>query len=134
MNHYSHGAQVGWLFSTVLGIKPDFDKIDFNHFYLEPKPGGGLTFAKGAYHSLHGKIYSEWVQDPEKSSLVKYVFEIPPNSTATIKLRGVKIAQIEEKRSILQKIAGISDIRQDDDLLTFKAIPGKYSLDIKKNA
>lgn len=133
MNHYSYGAQVGWLFSTVLGIKPDFDKADFKHFYLEPKSGGGLTYAKGAYHSLNGKIYSEWIQDSEKNNLIKYNFEIPPNTTATIKLHGVKSAQIKEKGINLQKILGISGISQDGDLLTFKAIPGKYFLDISKS-
>ncbi|MFW9995621.1 MAG: family 78 glycoside hydrolase catalytic domain, partial [Candidatus Odinarchaeota archaeon] len=51
LNHYSYGAIVGWLFKTVVGIKPDLSVPGYKHFYLEPRSGGDLTKAAGFFDS-----------------------------------------------------------------------------------
>ncbi|MFX1323933.1 MAG: family 78 glycoside hydrolase catalytic domain [Promethearchaeota archaeon] len=129
MNHYSYGAQVYWLFSSVLGIKYDPKVAGFKHYYLEPKPGGGLTYAKGSYQSIHGNIYSEWIWDSTGEEIVKYVCKVPPNTNATVKLPVTRSTIIKENGINIQNISGISDIVQEDNTISFKATPGTYILD-----
>ena len=55
------------------------------HFFLEPKVGGGLTYAKGSYDSVYGTIESSWEVTEEGT---KFYFVIPANTTATVTLPG----------------------------------------------
>ena len=77
--HYSPGAVCQWLFDTAAGIRVEGE----NHFVLAPVPGGSLTWAKSSYHSIYGKVKSQWVKDGEQ---ICCTFEIPANTTAEIVL------------------------------------------------
>jgi alpha-L-rhamnosidase len=82
-NHYSLGAVGEWFYSVILGINFDEAKPAMEHIIIRPRPGGTLTWAKGSYTSIRGKIVSEWKK--QKNSLTLRI-EIPPNTTATIYL------------------------------------------------
>jgi len=81
-NHWAFGAITEWLVGTVLGIQP-LGNDGFRTFRIRPRPGGGLTWAKGSYHSLRGKITVSW-----KLSDDRWVCHttVPPNTEATITL------------------------------------------------
>lgn len=79
LNHYSKGAMVEWLMADMCGINVKGE----NHFLLKPVIGGHVTNASASYKSVYGLIKSEWVRDEEN---IRYVFEIPANTTATIRL------------------------------------------------
>lgn len=80
-NHYSPGAVCQWLFDTCAGIRVDGE----NHFTIAPVPGGTLTYAKGSYQSIYGKVESCWEKAAEGT---KFVVTIPANTTAEIRLPG----------------------------------------------
>lgn len=86
-NHYAYGAVGEWFFETICGIAPvistDPSKAGFKEFNLAPIPGGGLTFAKACYESMHGEIRSEWKIDGE---CLSWSFCVPANTTAHITL------------------------------------------------
>ena len=62
LNHYSKGAMVEWLFSTMCGIRVDGD----NHFAIAPKPGGHFTHAEASYVSVFGRVESKWNEKTAK--------------------------------------------------------------------
>ena len=80
LNHYSKGAMVEWLFSSMLGIKVDGE----NHFLLKPIVGGNINFAKGSYQSIYGEVKSSWQKEGDK---VQYHLQIPANCTADLYLK-----------------------------------------------
>ena len=90
-NHYSPGAVCQWLFDTVCGICADGE----NHFVLAPVPGGTLTNAEASYISLYGEVKSRW---EKTDGGVKYVFEIPANCTAEIRLPGGRTETVNAGR------------------------------------
>ena len=116
LNHYSYGAVVGWLITTVGGIKPDYHNPGFKHFYIEPKPGGGLTHAEATYDSPYGIIKSSWKVD---SGRIHYEFTVPPNTSATSTLHGKQSEPIEGD--------GVSNIQLQDDRIIFDLKSGSYS-------
>ncbi|MBK0379315.1 family 78 glycoside hydrolase catalytic domain [Mucilaginibacter segetis] len=81
LNHYSFGSVGQWLYENIAGIRPlspGYQKI-----LIAPKPGGGLTWAKGSLKTAYGTIVSNW-----KIRGGKYHFDIqiPDSCTATIRL------------------------------------------------
>lgn len=83
LNHFGLGTVGQWLYSDILGIRRDEDNPGYQHFYIEPQVGGGLTYASGSYESVHGTIESSW--RVEGNELV-FRFVIPHGTTATVSL------------------------------------------------
>jgi alpha-L-rhamnosidase len=78
-NHYSLGSVGEWLYRYVAGI--DLGKPGYGRIVIRPRPGGGLTHARGEYDSVRGRISSSWKIDGGR-----FVLEvsIPPNTKATV--------------------------------------------------
>jgi alpha-L-rhamnosidase len=96
LNHYSYGAVCDFLFSGVAGIQPVWEKPGYKHFLLKPLIGGSLTHASATYESLYGTIRSSWEKQEQE---IKYRFEVPVNTTATIMLPGLQedLARLTEQ-------------------------------------
>ena len=63
-NHWAFGAVGEWLWRNVIGINPeDPANPGYQHFIIHPRPGGGLSWAKGSYDSIRGPIVSDWKID-----------------------------------------------------------------------
>jgi alpha-L-rhamnosidase len=82
-NHWALGSVGEWLYACVLGLEPDSEQPGYQHFFVKPHPGGGLTYAKGSYHSIRGEIQIAWRDNPNAFELDLVV---PPNTTATVEL------------------------------------------------
>jgi alpha-L-rhamnosidase len=78
-NHYSLGSIGQWLYQTVAGI--DNEAPGFTQVRIRPRPGGGLTWARGEYGSKRGKIASLWRIEGERFTLR---VEIPPDTSASV--------------------------------------------------
>lgn len=87
LNHYSKGAVVEWLFTTMCGIQVDGE----NHFTVAPQPGGHFTHAEASYTSVFGKVSSKWEKKDGKTT---YTVEIPANCEAEIKLPSGRIETV----------------------------------------
>ena len=60
LNHYSKGAVVSFLHRYVAGIQLLDEHPAYRHFRVEPRPGGGLTWAEAVHDSPYGRIESSW--------------------------------------------------------------------------
>jgi alpha-L-rhamnosidase len=80
-DHVAFGAVGEWMFRHIVGINPDNKYPGYEHFVIHPRPGGSLTWAKGAYNSIKGEIVSEWKID---RGIFTLKVKIPANTTATV--------------------------------------------------
>lgn len=64
-NHYSLGSCVEWMYSYMLGIKPDPDAPGFKKLIIHPvtDPNHRLEFANGSYDSENGRIDVDWADE-----------------------------------------------------------------------
>ena len=85
-NHYSKGAVASWFFEYICGIQLDPHVPAYQHFFLKPQPGGGLSFAEAKYRSINGDIKSRWEREDE---VTRYSFTIPANTSASVQLENV---------------------------------------------
>ena len=71
---------------------------------LRPQVIGDLTFARTTSESLYGPIVCNWERD---GGQVKYEIEVPPNTTAELRLRSsdgtVTSVELEAGRHLLTR-------------------------------
>lgn len=60
LNHYSKGAVISFLHQYVAGIQ--VVEPGYRRFRVEPRPGSGITWARGRHDSPHGAIEVRWRQ------------------------------------------------------------------------
>ena len=58
LNHYSKGAVVSFLHRYVVGLQRT--SPTWRTFRVEPRPGGGLTWARASHDSPHGEVAASW--------------------------------------------------------------------------
>jgi len=102
-NHYAFGAVGEWMIENILGIQSDPHSPGFKHFILKPLPGGTLTWAKGSYEAITGKIEAGWELDNGRFT---YHFTIPANTTATVH---IPCRSVDEVRLDGEKLTDIFD-------------------------
>ncbi|HVV36393.1 MAG TPA: family 78 glycoside hydrolase catalytic domain [Acidimicrobiales bacterium] len=82
-NHYAYGAVAEWLHTAVAGLRPDPDDPGYHHFFVEPRPGGGLTRASAARQTRYGTASVAWRLEGDQ---LHVDVEVPPNTSATVML------------------------------------------------
>ncbi|MGL6194640.1 MAG: family 78 glycoside hydrolase catalytic domain [Thermoguttaceae bacterium] len=99
MNHCMFGHAQEWFTEVILGIK----KIEGNTFFLKPTPLETLTWAKGFYDSVYGRVESEWKVENGK---FKFRCVIPTNTKAVLLLPNMnsETVSVNGKKCCLEKI------------------------------
>ncbi|HEV8486703.1 MAG TPA: glycoside hydrolase family 78 protein [Blastocatellia bacterium] len=127
-NHYAIGAVGEWMYRTILGINNDDKHPGYEHFIVRPYPGGGLSWAKGSYDSIRGKIESSW---SVLGGRLKFDVTIPANTTATVYVPAKDKANIMEGAQPVAKAAGVRFLRMEDGAAVFEVQSGKYSFEAR---
>ena len=120
-NHYAYGACGEWMFRSMLGI--DTDGVGFKKITMKPELGVGVTWAKGHYDSIFGRISSDWKLD---ESRFQWDVTVPPNTTATIYVPSGKVADVTESGLPASQAEGVTFLRMEKDKAVFKVESGKY--------
>ena len=105
-NHYAYGSVLNWMINTIAGINPDKENPGFKHFYLNPVPDlkGRINEAEAEYESPYGKIRSKWNISDDREE-IKYEFDVPANTSATLRLPGEKSMMLESgSHTFLRKL------------------------------
>ncbi len=124
-NHYAFGAIASWMYNYSLGIQRNPEDPGFKTFILKPTPDptGQMTFAKGHYDSMYGKIVSEWYLE---EGTTRYVITIPANTSATLYLKGSDNENVMESGMALSQAEGVTVTEPMGDRLGFQLVSGKY--------
>ena len=122
-NHYSFGAVGQWMIAYSLGIQRD--KPGFKHFIIQPEydPTGEMTWAKGHYDSMYGRINSAWkIND----GILSYSATIPANTTATLYIPAVSENAVTEGGKPAAEVEGISFVKYEDGKAVYELASGSY--------
>jgi hypothetical protein len=82
-NHPMFGMVSEWFYKSVLGIQQSAGSVAFSDIVIKPSVVGDLTWARGSYHSVRGKIASSWWKFGDD---IHMSVTIPANTKATIYL------------------------------------------------
>ncbi|HQO33913.1 MAG TPA: family 78 glycoside hydrolase catalytic domain [bacterium] len=122
-NHYAIGAVGEWMYRNILGINPDLENPGYRHFFLRPRPGDGLTWARGKVETLYGDVVSSWKM---ANGDLMYECSVPPNTKATLVLPSSSL------ESTLQFRRGVpKSIDPTPSAFVVSLEPGDYSVQMK---
>ena len=93
LNHIMFGEIGAWYYKALGGIKPDPEKPGFKNIILEPHFVSNLNYFVTKYNGPYGEIISSWTRSEGR---ILYSITIPPNSTATLSLKGKKITDYKK--------------------------------------
>lgn len=91
LNHWAFGSVGEWMWRYIAGLNPDESHPGWEHFFITPVPGGGLTWANATYESIRGKITSNWKLEKGRFTLQA---EIPVGTSATVRVPSDKASGI----------------------------------------
>ncbi len=117
-NHWALGAVGEWIWRHVAGLNPDTARPGWKHFLIAPRPGGGVTWARGHYDSIRGRIASHWTIE---NGHFRLQVTVPPNTTATIRVPTSDASKITESGQSARPS------RLDEGAALFEAGSGTYS-------
>ena len=126
----SCGGSVGlWLYQSVLGIRSDPAGPGFKNFIIAPQPDSAtsLTWARGYYDSVHGRIRSDWKRAGNKLTMD---ITIPVNTTATVYVPSKAAASITESGKPAAKAKGVKFLRLENGATVYEVVSGKYSFTV----
>jgi alpha-L-rhamnosidase len=122
-NHYSFGAVGQWMMAYSLGIERG--EPGFKHFVLQPRPDptGEMTWARGHYDSMYGRIGSAWTVD---GTTLTYTATVPANTTATLHLPARSADAVSEGGRPAGQAEGVRFVGLEGGQATFELEPGRY--------
>jgi alpha-L-rhamnosidase len=122
-NHYAIGAVGEWIYRVILGINADDAHPGYAHVIVHPIPGGGLTWAKGSYDSIRGRIDVAWRADSGAFSLD---VTIPANTSAAVYVPASAAGRVTEGGRPASGAAGVRFVGMDRDAAVFEVEAGTY--------
>jgi alpha-L-rhamnosidase len=111
------------MYRTILGINPDESRPGYRHFFLRPRPGGGLTWARGSYDSIRGTIASAWKIDGPRTT---FTFTIPGNTSATVFVPAKNQDAVTESGTPASTAEGVRFLRMEDGAAVYQVGSGTY--------
>ena len=120
-NHYAYGSCGEWMFRSMLGI--DTDGIGFKKIAMKPEIGEGVTWAKGYYDSIYGRISSDWKRDGET---FQWRITVPPNTTATVYVPAGVVADVTESGHPIRNAEGVTFMHMEKDRAVFSVEAGTF--------
>jgi len=122
-NHWAFGAVGGWIWQNLVGINPDERHPGYKHFVIRPRPGGGLTWARGTYQSIRGPIQSDWKIQSDRFTLN---FTVPPNTTATVYVPAADPSTVTESDKPADQSPGVNLIGMEEGCAVYGVESGRY--------
>ncbi len=125
-NHYSFGAVGEWMLGYSLGIQRDEQNPGFKHILLRPEydPTGQMTYARGYYDSMYGRIASGW---KVTAKTLTYTTSIPANTTATLYLPVVSEQGVNEGGKAITSAKGVRFVKYEDGKAIYELGSGIYT-------
>ncbi len=124
--HYAIGSVGEWMYKVILGISPDPQAPGFERILVRPRPGPGLTWARGSYDSIRGRITSGWKLDNGKFELA---IEVPPNVTATVFVPAASLDAVRESGQPAANARAVEFLRMESGSAVFRVGSGRYQFE-----
>ncbi len=122
-NHPMFGCVSEWFYKALAGICPEEDAVGFDRFIIKPGVEGDLDWVKASYHSIRGKIESNWkiVDDQLILDVV-----IPVNTNATVFIPSKSADEVMESNRKASSAEGITTVHQDGKYAVLEVTSGSY--------
>jgi len=117
------GSSTAWFYRAVLGIRSDLAKPGFKRIIIKPEMMPEVTWAKGHYDSIYGRIISDWKLEGTKLTMD---ITIPSNTTATVFVPAINTSSVTESGKPADKADGVKFLRMEKNAAVYEVGSGTY--------
>ncbi len=121
-NHYAFGSVIAWVYRYMSGIDTTLGSPGFKKIVIRPHLDPRVTFARGEYESIYGKIVTDWKGTANGPFRLRVT--IPANTTADIFLPAATRAQVTESGKRVEA-------RQEGESLLVSIGSGSYDFEVE---
>ena len=122
-NHFMLGHITEWFYKDLAGIDTDPAGPGFKKIVIRPQPVGDLTWARGSYDSIRGRIVSDWKRSGDRFTLK---VAIPANTSATVFLPARDGSEVLEGGRPAGQSRGVQHLRRERECAVFAVASGEY--------
>ena len=122
-NHYAYGAVGEWMYRVMAGIEIDPAAPGYKHTVFQPHPGGHVTDVSVSHETDYGRVASHWTLSGDRFELA---IEVPPNTTATVRLPRATLDAVREGEQPATSAAGVTASRQEGATAALEVGSGRY--------
>ncbi len=112
-----------WFIQSLAGIRIDEHGAGYKKIVIKPSIVGDLTWVKGSYDSIHGRITSNWRREGDKLSMD---ITIPANTTATVYVPAKDAAGVAESGKPANSAEGVKFLRMENNAAVYAVGSGTY--------
>jgi len=123
-NHPMFGSVSEWFYKTLAGIQPAPDAVGFNQIIIKPKVVGDLTWVRGQYNSVRGKVVSEWKLAGDSLTLS---VTIPTGTVAKVFVPALSPETVTESGNPAGDTEGVKFLQAEEDAAVYEISGGTYS-------
>jgi len=117
------GPSTAWFYRAILGIRNDPTQPGFKHIIIKPEMMPEVTWAKGHYDSIHGRIGNNWKLETGRLTME---ITIPHNTTATVFVPAKDADAVTESGKPASKVEGIKFLRMENGAAVYAVGSGTY--------
>jgi hypothetical protein len=123
MNHCMLGHIQQWFLGSLAGIRPEPLEPGFARFTIAPEPVGRITWARGEYQSIRGRISSSWkIEDGH----FRLSVTIPPNTMTVVAVPAAKPGEVQESGKAAAESPGVRFLRHENGKAMFEDGSGSF--------
>ena len=122
-NHFMLGQIIEWFYHDLAGIECDPAGPGFKKIIIQPAVVGDLTWVKGSYDSIRGRIVSDWKREGNRFTLD---VTIPANTTATVWVPAKQPGEVMEGNTPAARSQGVKFLRREEGRSLYQVGSGRY--------
>ena len=122
-NHFMLGHIIEWFYHDLAGIGCDPSGPGFKKIIIKPQPVGDITWARGSYGSVRGKIVSDW---KIAEGVLTLRATIPPGCTATIFVPAKSPGEVTESGIAVERSSSVKFLRREVGCAIVEVGSGQY--------
>jgi len=126
--HSCYTSPGSWFHQGVAGIRADESAPGFKKVIIKPNIVGDLTWAKGSYNSIYGKIESNWQLKDGKFFLN---VTIPVNTTGKVYIPTSDATSVTESNKLIGKSDVIKFLAKENNYVVYEVSSGTYQFSAK---
>ena len=127
-NHMMLGHVMEWFYSGLAGIQIDLSATGYEQIIIKPEIVGDLTWVKGEYNSLYGKIKCSWQLN---GNILRMQVTIPLNTVATIYVPTADLESVTESGKPAAGADGVEFQNIENGRADYYIGSGSYSFESK---
>jgi len=122
-NHWALGAVGEWVWRNIVGIHPDEQQPGWKHFTIAPLPCASVSWVRGEYDSIRGRVGCHW---RVAGGRVTLKVTVPPNTTATLHMPTTHPAAVTESGRPAKQAGGVEFLRAAKHAAVYRIASGHY--------